>query len=783
MTEHQFSRRPARFVQWLCVCAVLLTCAARAAAQGVPGSPVLLTEGTGTTTRAVAYESVTFRSEPFSVVSPYNWNADKSNTRDQQTRVTVFAMNLGLLAGEGVNALTADAEDASGRIYPLKVESLSRPKYLQLLPSPGNPAQLAPTEVAQDWLYAVTLRLNDEMTDTLGDVLVRINLHGLASNRARVAVGQNGAGPAVDPSTEFISAAPPTPPPPTPTPTPTAFGPGEASAADVTRLLEQATWGPTSSEVSRVQSIGIRAFLDEQFAAPVLNPSKGSDFPDLSFPADDTNDANAGCPPTKPSDPSYNQAVCQRDNYSLYTVQVQFFKNALGRSTQLRQRVAFALHQIFVVSGRDIPYSSWMTSYLQTLDRNALGNFRTLLGEMTLNPSMGEYLDMRRSTGGSPNENYAREVLQLFSVGVNQLNTDGTPVLDAQGNPLPTYSQTNVNEFTRVFTGWNITAPFQSGTTNFRDPMAPRGVNGTHDTGAKTLFNGAVVPACASTSGAQNAACAQADLNAALDNIFNHQNVGPFIGKQLIQHLVTSNPSPAYVARVASAFNNDCAGLYPEAPCSNARGNMKAVVRAVLLDPEARGDRKTDPNYGKLREPVQYLNNILRAFNASAFNNPGQPSDGVLGNRSAGGDLPNSLDQPVFQPTTVFSYYAPDYEVPGTKILGPAFQILSTSTTLRRANVANQLVYTGIPTGANNPAGTSLNFTPLDALATNDATGGQLVDQLNALLLHGTMSPQMRSTILTAVTSIPLSDGGAARRRVQAAVYLVVTSPQYDVQR
>ena len=195
-------------------------------------------------------------------------------------------------------------------------------------------------------------------------------------------------------------------------------------------------------------------------------------------------------------------------------------------------------------------------------------------------------------------------------------------------------------------------------------------------------------------------------------------------------------------------------------------------MRNILLDPEARGDVKTDPNYGKLREPAQYINNLLRAFNAT--------SDGVLGSQSRSGDLPGQLDQPIFQPTTVFSYYQPDYQVPGTKVLGPPFQILSTLTTLRRANVVNTLVYTGIGTGANNPTGTQLNLASLDALAQTDATGGQLADQLNALLLHGTMNAQMKSAITAALQSIPSSNPHA---RAQTAVYLVVTSPQYDVQR
>jgi uncharacterized protein (DUF1800 family) len=769
MTEHPLHPSRARATRWLYACALLFACACVAGAQTpatVPGSPVLLTEGTGTTTRGVAYEAVTFRSEPFPTVSPYNWNADKSNARDQRTRVMLFAMNLALLPGEcGASnapdcamAFTADAQDAAGRVYPLKVESVAKPKYVQLQPVPGDPARQAPAEVPQQWLYGVTLRLDDAMTDALGDVLVRVNLHGLSSNRVRIAVGQAGAGPATDAQTEYAAAAPPAEPAPTPLPTPKAYGAGEASAADVTRMLEQATWGPTSAEVSRVQAVGLRAFLDEQFAAPLLNPAKGSDFPDLTFPLDDT---SQGCPTGSPAD-------CSRDNYSVYPLQKQFFSNALTRPTQLRQRVAFALHQIFVVSNRDIPYPAWMTPYLQTLDRNAFGSYRTLLGEVTLNPAMGEYLDMRRSLATNSNENFAREVLQLFSLGVNQLNPDGTPSTDAQGVPVPAYTQGTVNEFTRVFTGWNFTPAFQSGVTNYRDPMVPRGVNNTHDAGAKTLFSTSV-PACASTTGAQNAACAQSDLTAALDVIANHPNVGPFISKQLIQHLVTSNPSPAYVRRMASVFDSDCNGLYPESPCG-VRGNMKAVVRNILLDPEARGEVKTDPNFGRLREPVQYLTNILRAFNAS--------SDGVLGNRSSGGDMPGALDQPVYQPTTVFSYYTPDYEVPGAKLTGPAFQILSTSTTLRRANVANQLVYSGVAIGANNPAGTQLDFTALDSLAAGD--GSQLVDRLDALLLHNTMSPQMRAAITTAVQAISVN---SPRQRVQTAVYLVVTSPQYDVQR
>jgi hypothetical protein len=270
-----------------------------------------------------------------------------------------------------------------------------------------------------------------------------------------------------------------------------------------------------------------------------------------------------------------------------------------------------------------------------------------------------------------------------------------------------------------------------------------------------------------------------------MTNLFTHPNVGPFIGKQLIQHLVTSNPSPAYVERVARVFNNDCSGLYPQG-CSNIRGNLRLVVQAILLDPEARGDAKTDPNYGKLREPAQYINGFLRAFNVKSFDKT-STSDGALGGRSTT-DFTGTLDQPIFQPTTVFSYYQPGYEVPGTKILGPAFGILSTSTTLRRANDINTLVYTGVsanttPTAASpdRPRGTSIDIANLEALAANP---GAVADNLNALLLHGTMHSQMRTSLITAMNAI--NDANLTTRhqkRARVAVYLVATSSQYDVQR
>jgi uncharacterized protein (DUF1800 family) len=713
--------------------------------------PILISQAANT--RAVAFESVTMRAEPFSPTQGIAFSPDI------RTRVCIFAMDLELLPGEGANAFTSDVQDATGKIYPLRVE------YVGQVPNfPG--------------ITMIVVRLADDLGD-VGDVLLRLNLHGMSSNRVRIAIGHAGGGPVDDPGAA-ATPAPATPPGADPPLVPDAYT-GPASVADTVRFLEQASWGPTPAEVTRVKDMGFMAYLNEQFNLAPSNVAKGSNYPDLTFPLDD---GNQQCPSTS-VDPNYNQTVCLRDNYTIYPLHRTFFSNALYGNDQLRQRVAFALHQILVVSANsEVNRPSWMTIYLQALDRNAFGNYKNLLSEVTLTPAMGEYLDMRLSTRTSPNENFAREVLQLFSIGTDTLNPDGTPQRDAQGNTIPTYSQNDVNEFTRVFTGWNFATAISAGITNYRDPMVPRGGQ-NHDAGAKTLLNGFTIAACSSPTSAANVACAQSDMTAVMTHLANHPNVGPFLSKQLIQHLVTSNPSPAYVERVAKVFNNDCSGLYPQG-CTNTRGNLKLVVQAILLDPEARGDVKTDPNFGKLREPAQYINGFLRAFNAKSFDKT-STSDGVLGNRSTT-DFTGTIDQPIFQPPTVFSYYQPAYEVPGTKILGPAFGILSTTTTLRRANNINTLIFNGVstnstPTAASpdRPRGTSIDTANLEAIAGNP---GDLVDALDQFLLHGTMNPQMRSSIITALNAI--NDANVTTRnqkRARTAIYLVATSSQYDVQR
>jgi uncharacterized protein (DUF1800 family) len=506
--------------------------------------------------------------------------------------------------------------------------------------------------------------------------------------------------------------------------------------ADIVRFLEQATWGPTPQLIEHVREIGVDAFLEEQFNAPM------SSYPTL--PAMPTTRDTATCP---------NGSTCQRDNYTMYPLQKQFFRNALYGEDQLRQRVAFALHQIIVVSGVDVNLPFWMAPYLQILDRQAFGNYRDLLHDITLNPAMGNYLDVTGNTRTRPNENYAREILQLFSMGTFKLNPDGTQQLDSSGQPIATYGQEEVNNFARVFTGWvrASNAGLPAGAANYLDPMVPNENN--HDTGIKTLLNGVVLP------GGQNT---RTDTSAAIDNIVADPSTAPYISKLLIQHLVTSNPSPAYVGRVASVFAGEGSGV---------RGDMKAVLRAILLDPDARGARKLETSYGRLRHPAQLLANMLRAFNARS-RDLGTESDGVLNPQSV------TMGMDVFRPPSVFSYFSPFNGVPGGGGLrGPEFGLLSTSTSLARANVINTIVFTGINTSANAPNGTALDLAPLQALADDPAA---LVDALDRLLLHGTMSSEMRASIVGAVTAVAASN---TLKRARTAVYLVLTSSQYQVQR
>jgi len=485
------------------------------------------------------------------------------------------------------------------------------------------------------------------------------------------------------------------------------------SASAAARLLEQSTFGPTPQLIQHVQQVGMQAFLDEQFKATAS-----------TYPTPGAND-------------------------DIHFVQNRFFVNSLTGQDQLRQRVAFALSQIMVISNVKIGNPSAFTLWMNMMQKDAFGNYSTLLTDVTLSPSMGNYLDMVNNdkpdpnSGTTPNENYAREVLQLFSIGLNQLNQDGTVQVDADSNPIPTYTQDSIEGFAHVFTGWSYppkpgaSAKFWSG-EYYGGPMAS--FDPHHDTGDKVLLNGVTLP---------GGGTAQADLTAAIQNIFTHPNVGPFIGKQLIQKLVTSNPSPEYVGRVAAVFADNGSGV---------RGDLKAVVTAILMDPEAR--RADDPaqvgaNDGHLKEPLLFMLNMLRMTRAT--------SDGANLNYYA-----SNMKQEPFESGSVFNFYPPDYVIPNTNLLGPEFKILDNTTTTSRINFVNDLVYGSVSST------TKTDLSPYIGIA---GTPAELVDTLGGVMMHGQMSDSMRTTILNAVS--PITDNTS---RAKAAMYLIGSSSQFQVE-
>lgn len=503
--------------------------------------------------------------------------------------------------------------------------------------------------------------------------------------------------------------------------------------ADIARFLEQASFGPSDQAIAAVRQLGLNGWLNQQFDTPATGYGN---FPYMPGAV-----------------PASCDSICQRDNYSLFQLQLKFFQNAITAPDQLRQRVAFALQQIMVVSGlsNDLAYAG--AEYQNLLLNLAFGNYEAILTEITLNPTMGRYLDMVNngkpvSANDQANENYARELLQLFSIGLYQLNQDGSVQTDSTGRPLPSYDEDVIKGFARVFTGW--TYPPQPGAISRRyNPAYYTGrmvVDPTnHDTGSKSLLNGTVV------AGGQTP---DQDLADAIHLIFTHPNVGPFIGKQLIQKLVTSNPSPAYVSRVAAAFADNGQGV---------RGDMKAVIRAILLDPEARGGMKQDPVYGHLKEPVLFISHLMRALGGS--------SDGVfLRTRAAG------MQQNVMMAPSVFNFYPPDYMLQ-SGLLAPEFGIHDANAAFACANFVYQLVYgngaAADPTVAGS-TGTRLDLTPFTALASNPAT---LVDRLDVLLTHGTLSPSARTAIINAVAALSSSSD-----RAKLAIYLLGTSSQFQVE-
>lgn len=499
------------------------------------------------------------------------------------------------------------------------------------------------------------------------------------------------------------------------------------SRAEAAAFLRQTTFGPNSAAVDRVTQLGYSRWIDEQLAMP----------------------ASLQVPYLK----GLVATATQDDRVEAW------FRYALKGDDQLRQRVAFALSEILVVSERSAlsQYPLGLATYYDVLATHAFGNYRDLLADVTLNPAMGVYLSMLGNIRPDivrnirPDENYARELLQLFSIGLVELNADGSVRLDAQGQPIATFDQAVVEGFAHVFTGWMFggSPQFTQPSFNFEQRMQP--FDALHDVGPKLLLRGAVLAANRS---------ARQDLDGALDNVFAHPNIGPFISRQLIQRLTSSNPSPAYVGRVAAKFNDNGAGV---------RGDLAAVVKAILLDAEARQPAADAP--GKLTEPVLRLTALWRAF-------PAQAASGRYFVRG----LEFVIDQAPLRSASVFNFFRPDYAPPGEmrslKLVSPEMQITTETTS---ANLANLLAFATF--GANSrTAGLKPDDIYIDVSAEEPIAGdaGRLVDQVADKLLGGALSATLRSQTVALVERLPATVPAA---RAAEAIHAIITSPDYAVQR
>ena len=524
------------------------------------------------------------------------------------------------------------------------------------------------------------------------------------------------------------------------------------SAQEASRFLAQATFGPKMAEIDALTTTGYDAWINTQFSKPqTLHLTPVTAFLNTLTP-----DAQRG------------QTAFQ---WSLW-------KNFSSGDDALRQRVAFALSEIFVVSmvsNIAFNYPRGPAQYLDTLGVNAFGNYRNLLEAVTYSPMMGLYLTHLRNqkenvtTGTVPDENYAREVMQLMSIGLYQLNLDGTQKLDPVGKPIETYSNADVSGLAKVMTGLSWAGPDTStnrfnGSNNGADPdreIKPMQAYDQFHSVSQKQFLGVTI-------GAQGIGATNNDVRIALDTLFNHPNVGPFIGKQLIQRLVSSNPSPGYVTRVATAFNNNGSGV---------RGDMKAVIRAVLLDQEARAPAAG--SNGKLREPAVRFVQWMRSFNATS-------RDGrfLLGTTT---DPATQLAQmPMYSPS-VFNFFRPGYIPPNSRVgtaglVAPEAQIINETSLAGYLNYMRGVITSGIGNTTNGVRDIQADYGAELALATNPDS---LIDRVALLLTGGSLSASARATIRAAVASVNIGTATAAtdqRNRVNLAIYLVMASPEYIFQ-
>jgi len=549
----------------------------------------------------------------------------------------------------------------------------------------------------------------------------------------------------------------------------TVLGAGTDSTNAV-RLLTQATFGATTADIATVTSGGVSAWIKSQMAIPNTSHLAALRADAAAFP--------------NPVDPTIATYYYVRE----VNQQAAWWKIALTAPDELRQRVAFALSEIFVVSDQGTGLANRdeaFANYYDMLCNDAFGNYRQLIQDVTLSPVMGTYLNTLQNakanptTGTAADENYAREVQQLFTIGLVQLQPDGTLQLDVTGQPIPTYGQATIVQTANVFTGWSFASPNGDFYYNpltagiFNGPMPNtnawlnpmQGYDAEHDMTAKTIVGGVVIPAGGTTAG---------DLKIMLDTLFNHQNAGPFFCKQMIQKLVTSNPSPAYVYRVAQVFANDGTGT---------RGNLAAVVTAILTDYEARTTSLATSNvgYGKLIEPLIRVTAFLRAFNATPAN--GRYIEFVSGAANNSGIIASPIgtfEESVMESPTVFNFFAPSFVLPGVLasagLVGPEFQITDAASSIEVPNAL--YTYTFNRTAPQPTNFFTMDFSSLTALA---ATPASMINQVSLLFCGNAMSSATSARILTAIQSLPAS--ATSLDAAETAVFLTVTSQEAAIQR
>ena len=520
--------------------------------------------------------------------------------------------------------------------------------------------------------------------------------------------------------------------------------------ADIVRLLEQSTMGPTEALIAEVKTKGIVPWLDEQLGRYETKYA-----------------------PRQPWGPSYTSVEevqrCAADEACFFAnanpgaVICEFYTQSIAGRDQVRLRFAYALHQLFVL-GQGGPAATYANSNFQQMIRDvAFSTYEDALFKYTVSPQLGLFQgwinNVPEHDGVKPNENFAREIQQLLSTGVNRLNEDGTEQKDSAGQSIPVYTQPDVTTMSRILTGYTY-APLPGAPSVFPNldnhvgSMVP--FDAFHDKGAKSLYGGTIQFAAGQG--------AEAELRAAVKALVAQPSTPPFIAKQLIQRLVTSSPTPDYVRRIVAVFKDNGAGV---------RGDLKAVLRAILLDPEARGARKIDPEYGKMREPALFLTSLARALDIK--------TDGLFFSQLAG-----EMNMSMFSPATIFGYFPADFRIFGGSVPAAEFGIFGTAAYVTRTNAVNRLIlaHFGGPGETSprsyvpNAIGTS--FPTMDAFLADTGDAAAYVERLNRLLYHGAMTPSVRATMTNAVGAIPASDGST---RAKLGAYLAFTSLDYMIQK